>query len=92
MQISHAFKKFSHTVYRVFGKSILVHLEIITCVPLVGYIMEYCVIKIDALRWLSECHLPAWFMASSFRKSFAEKLWEKHVKNDVEMDAGSSGK
>lgn len=54
--------------------------------------MEYCVIKIDALRWLSECHLPAWFMASSLKKSFAEKLWEKHVKNDVEMDAGSSGK
>lgn len=54
--------------------------------------MEYCVIKIDALRWLSECRLPAWFMASSLKKSFAEKLCEKHVKNDVDMDAGSSGK
>lgn len=92
MQIYLAFKKFSLSIYRVYGKSILVYLEIITCVPLVGYIMEYCVIKIDALRWLSECRLPAWFMASSLKKSFAEKLCEKHVKNDVEMDAGSSGK
>lgn len=64
--------------YRVFTKPIPIYHKIITCVPLVGYIMEYCVIKIDAFRWLSE-RCAAWFMASSLKKSL-RKSWENMYK------------